>query len=185
MEMLIYLKSLGRYLNQSPEHIREELVKELRERLHKKERDMNTEDRALELVEDNSNKLGRLIVSDPNAPATLLSRLANSEDKHILERIAEHPRVSPYTLAILAESDHVEVRIAVAENKSTPFSVLNRLAYDDHVDVRFRLAESTHMRLSILAILELDENPYVAMRASRTSEKINREYEKLGAICAA
>ncbi len=184
MEMLIYLKSLGRYLNQSPEYIREELVRELRERLHKKEKEMHNEDRHLELVE-NSNRLGRLIVSDPCAPATLLSRLANTDDKHILERIAEHPRVSPYTLAMLAESEHHEVRIAVAENRSTPYSVQNKLAYDDHEDVRYRLAESPHMRLSILAILEMDENPYISMRATKTMEKITREYEKLGAICAA
>src|SRR5579885_507843 len=176
MEMLIYLKSLARYLSQSPEHIREELARELRERLHRKEVVETNDSDAIHYkgamhVVERSGKLGKLIVADPDAPASLLDRLANSNDRHILERIAEHPRVGEFTLSRLSNSIHPEVRMAVAENPCTPYEVLKNLARDEHPDVRYRLAESPHVCRTILAILEHDENPYVSDRAQRTLEK--------------
>lgn len=180
MEMLIYFKSLGRYFCESPEHIREELVNELRDRLHKsKERGIAGSFQLSDVIEDSDekvNKLARLIVRDPDAPASLLNRLAGSADKEVLERIAEHPRANAFTLAELARSKYHEVRVAVAENANTPTNILHELVEDEHSDVRYRLAESPHICVSVLLRLEEDENPYVSMRAAMTLERLDFGY---------
>lgn len=183
MEMLIYFKSLGRYLSESPEHIRDELVKELFERLHRK-----TDSRLVDATGDSDEtryRLAKLIVRDPGAPASVLSRLAFTDDREILERIAEHPRVSSYTLAALSRHDHPDVRMAVAENTNTPRTVLLELVEDDHPDVRYRLAENPNVCLTILARLEEDDNPYVSMRASQTLERVKSGCRAFCADCAA
>jgi hypothetical protein len=180
MEMLIYFKSLARYFCESPEHIREELVSELRDRLHKSnEKGIASTMQLSEVIEDSDekiNKLARLIVRDPDAPAALLNRLAGSADKAVLERIAEHPRASGFTLTELSRSEHYEVRIAVAENANTPTNILHELVEDEHPDVRYRLAESPHICVSVLLRLEEDENPFVSMRAAMTLERLNFGY---------
>lgn len=185
MEMLIYFKSLGRYFCESPEHIRQQLVEELRDRLHRsKEGKANCSFQLADVIEDSDdkvNKLARLVVRDPDAPASLLNRLAGSADKEVLERIAEHPRTSAFTLAELARSEHHEVRIAVAENANTPIDALSALARDEHVDVRYRLAESPHVCVSLLLHLEQDENPYVSMRAGITLQRLDFGYTALHA----
>ncbi|MBX9668810.1 MAG: hypothetical protein K2X93_14380 [Candidatus Obscuribacterales bacterium] len=178
MEMLIYLKSLGRYLSESPEHIREELANELRERLHRKERGCWTTQftNMPEDSDEGASRLARLIVRDPDAPASLLARLAISLDKEVLERIAEHPRVSSHTLTALADSEHVEVRQAVVDNANTPYTILVAMCQDEDVDVRYRIAENPNVSIKILRRLEDDENPYVAIRARTTIEKVCAEY---------
>jgi hypothetical protein len=180
MEMFIYFKSLGRYFCESPEHIREELVNELRERLHRREQDIRLCN-ANENEDSNEgiNTLARLIVRDPNAPSSVLSRLAGTKDKEVLERIAEHPRVSVFTLTELSRSEHHEVRVAVADNAATPTNVLHQLVEDEHVDVRYRLAENPHICVSVLLRLEEDENPYVSMRAGLTLERLDFGYRSL------
>jgi predicted nucleotidyltransferase len=179
MEMLIYFKSLGRYFCESPEHIREELVNELRDRLHRSREKGTCSLQLADVIEDSEdkvNKLARLIVRDPDAPASLLNRLAGSLDKEVLERIAEHPRASGFTLAELARSQYHEVRVAVADNANTPTNVLHDLVDDEHVDVRYRLAENPSICVSVLLRLEDDENPYVSMRAGITLERMNFGY---------
>jgi len=183
MEMFIYFRSLGRYLADSPDHVREELVNELRERLHRKDRS----DGHMRLVgaipevddAESINRLARLIVRDPDAPSSVLNRLATSSDKEVLERIAEHPRASVYTLTELSRSEHHEVRVAVADNANTPTEILQELAEDEHPDVRYRLAENPHICVSVLFRLEEDENPYISMRAGMTLERLNFGYRSL------
>ncbi len=185
MEMLIYFKSLGRYFCESPAHVREELVSELRDRLHKsKEKGTACSLQLADVIEDSDekiNKLARLIVRDPDAPSALLNRLAGSADKEVLERIAEHPRASGFTLAELARSSHFEVRMAVAENANTPTNILHELVEDEHSDVRYRLAESPHVCVSVLLRLEEDENPFVSMRAAMTLERLDFGYRSFSA----
>jgi hypothetical protein len=62
----------------------------------------------------------------------------------------------------------------VTENRSTPFEVLCRLCNDEHPDVRFAMAENFNLPESLLTKLGKDDNPYVASRASRTLERLNR-----------
>jgi hypothetical protein len=175
MEMFIYFKSLGRYLVQSPEHIREELVKELRERMHR-----SKEEQSFRTVNEGrtetSHGLAKLIARDPDAPASVLSRLVCTGEPDILERIAEHRMASPFTLVELSRSEHANVRMAVAENANTPEAVLCELARDQHPDVRYRLAENPNVYVTVLLILEEDENPYVRMRASQTLERLDFGY---------
>lgn len=180
MEMFICFKSLGRYLVDSPEHIREELVKELRERMHRKD-DLPRLSCAKEDKTEYSHGLAKLIVRDPEAPASVLSRLVSTGDPEILERIGEHPRASAFTLVELSRSEHVHVRMAVAENANTPEPVLSYLARDEHPDVRYRLAENPNTYVTILLQLEEDENPYVRMRAEQTLQRLDFGYKTAAA----
>ncbi|MDZ4836932.1 MAG: HEAT repeat domain-containing protein [Candidatus Melainabacteria bacterium] len=178
MEMSIFFKSFWRYLVESPEHIREELVKELRERMHRKDDDSpNRLSLATEETTEYSHTLAKLIVRDPDAPASVLSRLACTGNAEILERVAEHTRTSPFTLAELSRSEHAHVRMAVAENANTPEPVLSQLARDEHPDVRYRLAENPNVYVTILVQLEEDDNPYVRMRASQTLRRLDFGYQ--------
>ncbi len=181
MEMFICFKSLGRYLVDSPEHIREELVKELRERMHRKDDLPKKLSVARAEEAEYSYGLAKLIVRDPNAPASVLSRLVSTGDPEILERIAEHPRASAFTLVELSRSEHVHVRMAVAENANTPEQVLSYLARDEHPDVRYRLAENPNVYVTILLQLEEDENPYVRMRAEQTLQRLDFGYKTAAA----
>lgn len=181
--MFICFKSLGRYLVESPEHIREQLVKELRERMHCK--DVESPNRMAvpraEKSKEDSHGLAKMIVRDPNAPASVLSRLVSTGHPEILERIAEHAQASAFTLAELARSEHVHVRMAVAENINTPEPVLSQLARDEHPDVRYRLAENPNVYVTILLQLEEDDNPYVRMRASQTLKRLDFGYKTVAA----
>lgn len=102
----------------------------------------------------------------------ILDQMAAGADRCAAMEIASHPRALKTTLAKLAESEHVDVRCAVGENSNTPIDILWRLAQDEHPDVRFSLAENCHISQDILKRLCDDENPYVAVRASRTLERL-------------
>ncbi|MBI4533102.1 MAG: hypothetical protein HY711_04070 [Candidatus Melainabacteria bacterium] len=120
-------------------------------------------------------ELGRiqwLIAINPNTPPPVLDSLVHTGDPQLLERVAEHQRVSTSTLAKLARNTSPEVRAAVADNLNTSWETLKRLSCDEHPDVRFQLAENHRAPLEILRHLAQDENPYVAYRAQKTLHRL-------------
>jgi hypothetical protein len=113
------------------------------------------------------------IATDPETPAELLEPLARTDNERLLERIAEHPNVSPFLLEILASHPSPDVRAAVAENPNVPDRILADLCNDIHDDVRYRIAENASTSAERLMNLAEDPNPYVAHRARLTLMKVD------------
>jgi hypothetical protein len=116
------------------------------------------------------------IVSDPETPGELLEHLAKTDNERLLERIAEHPNLSPFLLEILASHPLPGVRAAVAGNPNVPADVLMSLCNDGHDDVRYSIAENPSMSPEILDYLVEDSNPFVAHRARLTLMKMNEPH---------
>ena len=168
MEARMNLRSLARYLNQSPDYIRFELMSELRQRLQGLKRVCACAGDSSDVAGASGCGLRKAMVRDPRTPAPVLEMLASADEVEILIRVAEHCNSSSHILACLGQSEHVEVRMAVAENLNTPTYILNQLVGDESMDVRFRLAECPHVPEAVLLALLDDDCPYIAVRAERT-----------------
>ncbi len=116
------------------------------------------------------------IASDPETPTELLEHLAKTDNERLLERIAEHPNLSPFLLEILASHPSPGVRAAVAENPNVTDDILMALCNDSHDDVRYSIAENPSMRPEVLANLIEDSNPFVAHRARLTLMKLDEPH---------
>src|SRR5215813_3632966 len=104
MEITIDFKSLTKYLTNSPDYVRQALFDELKDRLHEKRHSCNLKPGARANKEEPSGRLGMLITRDPDTPASVLSRLANSKQPKVLEQVAAHLKTNEYTLALLSQS---------------------------------------------------------------------------------
>jgi len=116
------------------------------------------------------------IASDPETPTELLERLATTDNERLLERIAEHPNLSPFLLEILASHPSPDVRAAVAENPNVTAEILTALCNDSHDDVRYSIAENPSMSPDTLSMLIEDSNPFVAHRARLTLMKMDEPH---------
>jgi len=114
------------------------------------------------------------IASDPETPGEIIEHLARTDDERLLERIAEHPNVSPFLLEILASHPSHNVRSAVADNPNVPEELLMELCNDRHPDVRYQMADNPCMSTDVLNVLAEDSHPYVAHRARLTLMRLNQ-----------
>jgi hypothetical protein len=105
--------------------------------------------------------------------AQLMQRLI-SLSARLVRQEAESTRTPAEILRCLVFHEDPDVRVAVAENPNTPLEALLVLLKDDHVDVRYMLAENHNLESELLEKLVDDENPYVACRARKTLERLNR-----------
>jgi hypothetical protein len=103
-----------------------------------------------------------------------LEELATHEHHAVRARVAENPRTPRQTLDKLAKDESSEVRASLAGNPSAPLWMLRELTKDGSADVRYSLAEDNSMPKQILWILAEDENPYVAARAEKTLQMLDR-----------
>lgn len=90
--------------------------------------------------------------------------------------IVSYQDLPPYLLEWLVVHPSPEVRIAIADNGSDlPIDLLRTLLSDNSADVRFAMAENHNLPIEIIDALCDDENPYVAHRANRTKDRLQRE----------
>ncbi len=112
------------------------------------------------------------LVTNPNAPGTVLDDISYLAPPLLLERIAENPQALPAMLERLARHQSAEVRSAVAENPNTPRAIVYMLAQDPNPDVRYSIAENHNAPVESLESLVKDENPYVVHRARMTLQRL-------------
>lgn len=72
----------------------------------------------------------------------------------------------------------IEHRISLTEDNNLSFRLYLKLAFDKHPDVRFSLASNANIPKFILKRLAEDENVFVAHRAQKTIDRIDKEFQK-------
>lgn len=93
MEIMIDFRGLTKYLTN--DYVRQALFNELKERLHDKRRSCILEPGSRMIAENASGRLGILIAKDPATPASVLSRLASSQQQKVLEHVASNSNTHP------------------------------------------------------------------------------------------
>ena len=105
-----------------------------------------------------------------------LNILSGRYSVRLLCSMADCQNLPPYMLEWLISHPSSEVRIAVSEHcGDLPTDILHLLLQDDSVDVRYAMAENHNMPVEVIDSLCEDDNPYVACRAARTKERMNRQ----------
>ena len=120
-----------------------------------------------------SLQVRRIVASNPNTPAEVLSRLATDKSPAIRRCVAENPRTPHNTLSSLAKDVDPDVRLAISDNCRITSNTLSTLVKDPDVDIRYAIAENHQMPDEVLLALVLDENPYVRCRAIKTIERLS------------
>jgi hypothetical protein len=122
------------------------------------------------------------IACNPETPSAALYMLSKLHSPGLLKRIAGNPNCPAELIAEIARHPLPEVRLAVCDNPFVPESVMVLLIEDTSADVRYALAENHNLSSEILERLSNDENPYVANRATRTLQRLNKSKGKKGQV---
>ena len=138
-----------------------------------------TSDVLEQLADSDSSVVTNAIIGNDNVTADILDKIADNilrfigKDADILERIAQHPKVSKNTLAKIVTQGMddldesyrgCEVLIAVAENPNTSLMTLKRLSNCSDLDVRNAVAKNPNSSSAILRHMVRVDNsiiPYV------------------------
>ncbi|HEY9610264.1 MAG TPA: hypothetical protein V6C93_12940, partial [Allocoleopsis sp.] len=80
--------------------------------------------------------IGLEVAGNPNAPASLLEKLATVEDYIMLRKLASNPNTPPNILFQLVRNEDFKVRQNLALNPNTPMSILEELLGDREFVVR-------------------------------------------------
>jgi hypothetical protein len=80
------------------------------------------------------------LASDPNAPQTLLSRLANDESVSVRINLSKNPSASPEVLALLANDANTRVRFYTAKHPNLTPELRQTLSNDKELLVRKQLS---------------------------------------------
>lgn len=122
------------------------------------------------------------IASNPETPPAVLFMMAKLSSPGLLKRIAGNPNCTPELAAEIANHKLADVRLSVCDNPFVSETVISQLVTDPSPDVRYALAENHNLAVAVLELLADDENPYVAHRARRTLQRLNKSEGRKGQV---
>jgi hypothetical protein len=94
------------------------------------------------------------VAGNRNAPARLLSQLANEPDEGVRAAVANNPSTPANVLNKLAKDSKLRVRWCIARNTATPPDLLERLALDSEDKVRRAVARNRNTPKPLKASLK-------------------------------
>ncbi len=106
-----------------------------------------------------------LIATHPQADASLLDRLAQTEDANLRAHVAHHPHLADDTARCLAHDSEVTVRQSLAANHQATSPILEILSVDPTPSVRTAVVNNPNTPFQILARLALEFPEQVAQHA--------------------
>lgn len=104
------------------------------------------------------------LAANPNTPASLLEKMANSTRVSVRQAVAKNPNTTVKVLSKLCHDRNVTVKKAVASNPATlpqDLLTLARNSDDNHADVRVQISLRCNLPESVIAVLLKDKNKKV------------------------
>jgi HEAT repeat protein len=120
-----------------------------------------TQERLVELAEDENWHVRSCVAEHHDTSVELLTQLTSDEDPAVRWLAACNSNMPVDTLTQLAGDRYVKVREAVASHPNTASDTLAQLAGDENQFVRSRVAGNIHTPLEILPTFAEDENEHV------------------------
>ena len=100
------------------------------------------------------------VVTHPNTPLEILTRLASHDDSAIRQGVAYNHNTTATILALLAKDESVDVRREVAQNTNTSAETLTLLTRDVDNQIRATVAYNPNTTPTILTLLSSDKDEW-------------------------